>query len=98
MQTARKVPAVKSAKTSSALDSLLKNVIEGKDLLKLQNGMKLFSQGEEGDAIYFIASSVKFVGEFRFWQLAEDVIESQFSDSKGPETVRFSHRDFCFVV
>jgi CRP/FNR family cyclic AMP-dependent transcriptional regulator len=54
MQTARKVTAVKSAKTNRALDSLLKNVVERKDLLKLQNGAKLFSQGEEGDAIYFI--------------------------------------------
>jgi CRP/FNR family transcriptional regulator, cyclic AMP receptor protein len=54
MQTARKVTAVKSAKTNPAFDSLLKNVVEGKDLLKIQNRAKLFSQGEEGDAIYFI--------------------------------------------
>ena len=54
MQTARKVTAVKSAKTNPALDSLLKNVVEYKDLLKLKEGAKLFSQGEEGDAIYFI--------------------------------------------
>jgi CRP/FNR family cyclic AMP-dependent transcriptional regulator len=54
MQTAGKVTAVKSAKINPALDSLLKNVVEGKDRLKLRNGAKLFSQGEEGDAIYFI--------------------------------------------
>jgi CRP/FNR family transcriptional regulator, cyclic AMP receptor protein len=54
MHTARKVTAVKLAKTNPARDSLLKNVVEGKDLLKLRNGAKLFSQGEEGDAIYFI--------------------------------------------
>ena len=54
MQAARKVTAVKSAKTNPALNSLLKNVVEGKDLLRLRNGAKLFSQGEEGDAIYFI--------------------------------------------
>jgi CRP-like cAMP-binding protein len=54
MQTARKVTAVKPAKTNPTLDSLLKNVVERKDLLKLKNGAKLFSQGEEGDAIYFV--------------------------------------------
>jgi CRP/FNR family cyclic AMP-dependent transcriptional regulator len=54
MQTARKVTTVKSAKTNPALNSLLKSVVECKDLLKLRNGAKLFSQGEEGNAIYFI--------------------------------------------
>jgi CRP/FNR family cyclic AMP-dependent transcriptional regulator len=55
MQTVRKVTALKAAKTNRrALDNLLKNVVEGKDLLKLQNGARLFSQGEKGNAIYFI--------------------------------------------
>jgi CRP/FNR family cyclic AMP-dependent transcriptional regulator len=54
MQTARQVTAVKWATTKRALDSLLKNIVEGKDLLKLRSGAKLFSQGEEGDAIYFL--------------------------------------------
>ena len=54
MQTARKVVAVKSTNTHAALNSLLKNAVEGKDLLKLRTGTELFSQGEEGDAIYFI--------------------------------------------
>ena len=56
MQTARKLTAVRSARTKPALDSLLKNVVEGKDLLRLRNGGQLFSQGEEGDAIYFGSS------------------------------------------
>ena len=42
--------------------------------------------------------SVEFVGEFRFGELAERVIQGQFSGSEGSETIRFSHRDFCFVV
>jgi len=54
MQKAKKVPAVKSAKTNPALAGLLKNAVEAKDLLKLRSGAKLFSQGEEGDASYFI--------------------------------------------
>jgi CRP/FNR family cyclic AMP-dependent transcriptional regulator len=54
MQTARKAAAVKSAKTNPAHDNLLKDIAEGQDLLKFQNGAKLFSQGEEADAIYFI--------------------------------------------
>jgi CRP/FNR family cyclic AMP-dependent transcriptional regulator len=54
MQTARKTTAVKSAKTRSALGNLLQDVAESKDLFKFQNGAKLFSQGEVGDAIYFI--------------------------------------------
>ena len=54
MQTTRKVTAVKSATTKRALGSLLKNIVEGKDLLKLRSGAKLFSQVEAGNAIYFL--------------------------------------------
>jgi CRP/FNR family cyclic AMP-dependent transcriptional regulator len=54
METARKVTAVKSARTKRALDSLLKHIVEGKDLLNLRSGAKLFSQVEDGDAIYFL--------------------------------------------
>jgi CRP/FNR family transcriptional regulator, cyclic AMP receptor protein len=40
-------------KPQTSLDNLLEN-IEGKDRLKFEDGAKLFSQGEEGDAVYFI--------------------------------------------
>jgi CRP-like cAMP-binding protein len=54
MQTIRKIAPIKSAKTGSALERLLESIVEGKDLLKLGKGAKLFSQGAEADAIYFI--------------------------------------------
>jgi CRP/FNR family transcriptional regulator, cyclic AMP receptor protein len=54
MQTATKVTARKSAKINPAFESLLENTVEGKDLLNLRKGAKLFSQGAEADAIYFI--------------------------------------------
>src|SRR5471030_2621036 len=50
----RGLDEIKSAKTRRDPDSLLKNVVNGKTLMKFRNGAKLFSQGEEGDAIYFI--------------------------------------------
>jgi len=34
--------------------ALLEKIVEGKDLLNLRMGEKLFSQGEEADALYFI--------------------------------------------
>jgi len=46
--------ALKTAKTAITLDSLLRKIVEGKDLLKRRKGATLFSQGEEADAIYFI--------------------------------------------
>ena len=54
MQTARKVTALKPVEINPALKSLLENIVEDKDLLKLRRGAKLFSQGAEADAIYFI--------------------------------------------
>jgi CRP/FNR family transcriptional regulator, cyclic AMP receptor protein len=54
MQTATKVTALKSAKINAAFESLLENTVEGKGLLNLRKGAKLFSQGAEADAIYFI--------------------------------------------
>src|SRR6267143_797203 len=54
MQTTRKVAALKSAKNGSALERLLESIVDGKDLSNLRKGAKLFSQGEEADAIYFI--------------------------------------------
>lgn len=54
MKIRTKAASNKSVKTNSALGSLLHHVKEGKDLLKFRSEAKLFSQGEPGDAIYFI--------------------------------------------
>lgn len=54
MQTATKLTTRQSAKINAGFESLLENVLEGKDLLKLRKGTKLFSQGAKADAIYFI--------------------------------------------
>src|SRR3989441_11801898 len=54
MQTTRKVAALKFAKNGSALERLLESIVDGKDLLNCRKGAKLFSQGAEADAIYFI--------------------------------------------
>ena len=43
-------------------------------------------------------SSEKSVGELRLGKFAKCVIKRKFQDPKGAETVRFSHRDFGFVV
>jgi CRP/FNR family cyclic AMP-dependent transcriptional regulator len=54
MQTATKVTTLKSAKINRAVESFLEKIVEGKHLLKLRKGAKLFSQGAGADAIYFI--------------------------------------------
>jgi CRP/FNR family cyclic AMP-dependent transcriptional regulator len=54
MQGFRKTTRHRSAKADPFVESLLKNIAAGKDRLTLRKGAKLFSQGGEGDAIYFI--------------------------------------------
>jgi CRP/FNR family cyclic AMP-dependent transcriptional regulator len=54
MQRASKVTGLKSAKVSPSVESVLENIIAGKDLVRLRKSAKLFSQGERADAIYFI--------------------------------------------
>jgi len=54
MQTARKARGLKSAKVNPSVVSVLQNIAGDKDLVKLGKGQKLFSQGEDADAIYFI--------------------------------------------
>ena len=44
------------------------------------------------------ASSTEFVGEFWLRKIAECVIEGDFNGRVGAKAVRFSHRQFCFVV
>ena len=38
------------------------------------------------------------MGKLWLGQLAKRVIEREFEDAEGPEAVRFSHREFGFVV
>jgi CRP/FNR family transcriptional regulator, cyclic AMP receptor protein len=54
MQRRMKARALKSEKADLTFEALLGKIVKGKDLLKRQKGAKLFSQGEEADAIYFI--------------------------------------------
>ena len=42
--------------------------------------------------------SVESMGEFRFGELTERVVEGQFKHFEGSEPIGFSHRDFGFVV
>jgi CRP-like cAMP-binding protein len=49
-----KARARKSEKADLTVESLLGKIVKGKGLLKRRKGAKLFSQGEEADAVYFI--------------------------------------------
>src|SRR5438128_2031502 len=52
----KKVTKLKYKEIDPYVGSMLENIIEGKEILKLRKGIKLFSQGAEADAIYFIQS------------------------------------------
>jgi CRP-like cAMP-binding protein len=52
----KKITKLKSTEIDPYVGSMLENIIEGKEILKLRKGIKLFSQGAEADAIYFIQS------------------------------------------
>jgi len=54
MQRTRKVTGLKSTKVNPSVESVLENIVAGKDLVRLRKSAKLFSQGEKADAIYFI--------------------------------------------
>jgi len=54
MEGARKVTGLKSAKVNPSVESVLENIVVGKDLVRLRRNAKLFSQGEKANAIYFI--------------------------------------------
>src|SRR4030095_5775090 len=54
MQRTMKARARRSEKADLTVESLLGKIVKGKELLKRRKGAKLFSQGEEADAIYFI--------------------------------------------
>ena len=50
----RNANALKSDDTRPTAESLLQKIVKGKTLLKRRKGAKLFSQGDNADAIYFI--------------------------------------------
>jgi CRP-like cAMP-binding protein len=54
MEVARKTRPLKPGKADFAVARLLGRIVKGKALLNLQNGAKLFHQGEEADAIYLV--------------------------------------------
>jgi CRP/FNR family transcriptional regulator, cyclic AMP receptor protein len=54
MQRIRKTAALESENADFTMESLLAKIVKPKDLLKRRKGAKLFSQGEDADAVYFI--------------------------------------------
>jgi CRP/FNR family cyclic AMP-dependent transcriptional regulator len=56
MRKPKKITKLKSTEIDPYVGSMLENIIEDKEILKLRKGIKLFSQGAEADAIYFIQS------------------------------------------
>jgi CRP/FNR family cyclic AMP-dependent transcriptional regulator len=56
MRKPKKITKLKSTKIGPYVRSMLENITDGKQILKLRKGIKLFSQGAEADAIYFIQS------------------------------------------
>jgi len=56
MEPLKAVAQLKSGKVDSYIATMLENIVEGKKVLKLRKDMKLFSQGAEAEALYFIQS------------------------------------------
>jgi CRP/FNR family cyclic AMP-dependent transcriptional regulator len=56
MRKPKKITKLKSTEIDPYVGTMLESIIEGKEILKLRKGIKLFSQGAEADAIYFIQS------------------------------------------
>jgi CRP/FNR family cyclic AMP-dependent transcriptional regulator len=56
MRKPKKITKLKSTEIDSYVGSMLENITDGKQILRLRKGIKLFSQGAEADAIYFIQS------------------------------------------
>ena len=56
MRKLKKTTKLKSTQIDNYVETMLENIIEGKKILKLRKGIKLFSQGAEANAIYFIQS------------------------------------------
>jgi len=56
MKPLKAVAQLKSEKVDPYIATMLENIVEGKKVLKLRKDMKLFSQGAEAEAVYFIQS------------------------------------------
>src|SRR5437016_9921398 len=56
MQKLKKITKAKSPEIDRYVETMLENIIEGKKILNLRKNIKLFSQGAEANAIYFIQS------------------------------------------
>src|SRR6267378_1619022 len=56
MQKLKKITKLKSTESDPYVESMLENIVEGKKILKLRKDIKLFSQGAEANALYFIQS------------------------------------------
>ena len=55
MRKPKKITKLKSTEIDPYVGSMFENIIEGKQILKLRKGIKLFSQGDEADAIYLFS-------------------------------------------
>ncbi len=56
MQKPKKTTKLKSTGSDRYVESMLENIIDGKKILTLRKGIKLFAQGAEANALYFIQS------------------------------------------
>ena len=56
MRKPKRITKLKSTESDPYVESMLENIIEGKEILKLRKGIKVFSQGDAAGAIYFIQS------------------------------------------
>jgi CRP/FNR family cyclic AMP-dependent transcriptional regulator len=56
MQEPTKITNLKSAENDPYVERLLENIVAGKKILRLRKDIKLFSQGAEATALYFIQS------------------------------------------
>jgi len=56
MRKSKKITKLKSTEIDPYVGIMLENIIEGKEILKLRKGIKVFSQGVAADSIYFIQS------------------------------------------
>jgi CRP/FNR family cyclic AMP-dependent transcriptional regulator len=56
MPTAKKAQKATSAPTDPYVTILLEQISEGKHVISVRKGKKIFSQGERADAIYFVES------------------------------------------
>jgi len=56
MRKPKRITKLKSTEIDPYVGIMLENIIEGKEILKLRKGIKVFSQGDAAGAIYFIQS------------------------------------------